>query len=115
MLKHLMPYKTTFSVYVSANYQVGGEPLLIDEHWYVAEHMLKFLGLFYLSIVSLSDVYYPTFPLMMHVIIEIANHLTQFKNDDKLREIVVPMKTKFIKYWGTFFFCTLMHSYWILE
>jgi hypothetical protein len=60
--------------------------------------MLKFLGLFYISIVSLSGVYYPTSPLMMHAIIEIADHLNQFKNDDMLREVVVPMKTKFIEY-----------------
>lgn len=108
MLKHLMPYKNTFSVYVSANYQVGGEPLLTEEHWYVAEHMLKFLGLFYLSTVSLSGVYYPTSPLMMHAIIEIADHLNQFENDDRLREVVVPMKTKFIKYWGNI---PLLYSY----
>jgi hypothetical protein len=60
--------------------------------------MLKFLGLFYISTVSLSGVYYPTSPLMMHVIIEIVDHLSQFENDDRLREVVVPMKTKFIKY-----------------
>jgi hypothetical protein len=60
--------------------------------------MLKFLGLFYISIVSLSGVYYPTSPLMMHAIIEIADHLNQFKNDDMLREVVVPMKIKFIEY-----------------
>jgi hypothetical protein len=47
-------------MYVRANYQVGHEPLLIDEHWYVSEHMLKFLGLLYLSIVLLFSVYYPT-------------------------------------------------------
>jgi hypothetical protein len=35
---------------------------------------------------------------MMHVIIEIADHLNQFENDDGLREVVVTMKTKFIKY-----------------
>jgi hypothetical protein len=81
---------------------------LTDEHWYVVEHMLKFLGLFYLSTISLSGVYYPTSLLMMHAIIEIADHLTQFENDDRLREVVVPIKTKFMKY------CTLIHSYWIL-
>jgi hypothetical protein len=32
MLKHLVSYKNTFSVYVSANYQVGGESLLTKEH-----------------------------------------------------------------------------------
>jgi hypothetical protein len=108
MLKHLVPDKNTFYVYVSANYQVGGESLLTEEHWYVAEHMLKFLGLFYLSTVSLSGVYYPTSPLMMHAIIEIANHLNQFENDDTLREVVVPIKTKLIKYWGNI---PLLYSY----
>jgi hypothetical protein len=37
---------------------------------------------------------------MIHAIIEIADHLNQFENDDRLREVVVPIKTKFIKYWG---------------
>jgi hypothetical protein len=103
-----VPYKNTFSVYISANYQAAGESLLREDHWYVAEHMLNFLRLFYLSIVSLSGVYYPTYPLMMHPIIEIADHLNQYENDDKLREVVVPMKTKFMKYWGTI---PLLYSY----
>jgi hypothetical protein len=89
-------------------YQDGGEPLLIEEHRYVAEHILKFLGLFYLSIVSLSGVYYTTSPLMMHAIIEIADHLNQFENDDRLREVVISIKTKFIKYWGNI---PLLYSY----
>jgi hypothetical protein len=70
--------------------------------------MLKFLGLFYISIVSLSDIYYPTSPLMMHAIIEIADYLNQFENDDRLREIVILMKTKFIKYWGNI---PMLYSY----
>jgi hypothetical protein len=73
--------------------------LLTPDHWYVAEHILQFLEQFYLSTVSLSGIYYPTAPLMMHVIIEIANHLNQFKNDSLLRDVIVPMKTKFLKYW----------------
>jgi hypothetical protein len=101
MLKHVMPYKNTFSVFISANYPTVGEPVLTDDHWYVIEHMLKFLGLFYLSTVSLYGVYYPASPLMMHAIIEIVDHLNQFKNDDRLRAVVVLIKTKFIKYWGT--------------
>jgi hypothetical protein len=44
VLKHLVSYKTIFFVYVNANYQVGGEPLLTDKHWYVVEHMLNFLS-----------------------------------------------------------------------
>jgi hypothetical protein len=108
ILKHVVPYKHTISVFISANYPTGGEPLLIDDHWYVVEHMLKFLWLFYISIISLSDVYYPTSPLMMHAIIEIANHLNQFENDDRLKEVIVPMKTKFTKYWGNI---PLLYSY----
>jgi hypothetical protein len=108
MLKHLVPYKNTYSVYISANYHAAGESLLREDHSYVAEHMLNFLGLFYLSIVSLSGVYYPTHPLMMHAIIEIADHLNQYENGDKLGEVVVPMKTKFMKYWGTI---PLLYSY----
>jgi hypothetical protein len=98
MLKHLVSYTNTFSVYISANCQAAGESLLTEDHRYVAEHILNFLGLFYLTTVSLSGVYYPTSPLMMHAIIEIADHLNQYENDDKLREVVVPMKTKFLKY-----------------
>jgi hypothetical protein len=41
-------------------------------------------------------------------IIEIVDHLNQFKNGDRLREVVVPMKSKFIKYWGTIL---LLYSY----
>jgi hypothetical protein len=76
MLKHLVPYKNTFSIYISANYHVAGESLLTKDHWYVAKHILNFLGLYYLSTVSISGVYYPTSPLMMHAIIEIADHLS---------------------------------------
>jgi hypothetical protein len=108
MLKHLVPYKNIFFVFISANYQAGGESLLTEDHCYVAEHMLNFLGLFYLSTVSLSGVYYPTSPLMMHALIEIADHLNQFENDDKLREVIIPMKSKFLKYWGNI---PLLYSY----
>jgi hypothetical protein len=37
---------------------------------------------------------------MMHDIIEITGHLNQFENNDRLREVIVQMKSKFIKYWG---------------
>jgi hypothetical protein len=47
---------------------------------------------------TLSGIYYPTAPLMMHVIIEIADHLNQFKNDSMLRDVIVLMKIKFLKY-----------------
>jgi hypothetical protein len=36
---------------------------------------------------------------MLHHILKIARHLTAFENDELLRDIVVPMKTKFLKYY----------------
>jgi hypothetical protein len=32
---------------------------------------------------------------MIHVIIEIVDHLNQFENDSLLRDVIVPMKTKY--------------------
>jgi hypothetical protein len=87
-----------FFVFIDTHYKVK-KNLLTSDHWYIVEHVLEFLELFYLSIVSLSGVYYPTFPLMMHVVIEIAAHLNLFENDSKLRPVIVPMKSKFQKYW----------------
>jgi hypothetical protein len=99
MLKHLVPYKDTFSVFIHTNYKGGSGTLLTQDHWYVADHILKFLEQFYKSTVSLSGIYYPTAPLMMHAIIAIANHLNQYENDNLLRDVIVPMKSKFLKYW----------------
>jgi hypothetical protein len=45
---------------------------------------------------------------MMYALIEIADHLNQFENDDKLRDVVVLMKSKFLKYWGNI---PLLYSY----
>jgi hypothetical protein len=61
MLKHLIPYKNTFSVFMDTHYkQVMGQALLTDDHWYVAEKILSFLELFYECTLELSSVYYPT-------------------------------------------------------
>jgi hypothetical protein len=47
----------------------------------------------------LSGVYYPTSSLMMYHIILIAKHLSSYENDCLLGNVVLPMKTKFLKYW----------------
>ncbi|XP_072147154.1 zinc finger BED domain-containing protein RICESLEEPER 2-like [Setaria viridis] len=99
MLKHLLPYKTVFSVFISAHYVHNGQPLLTESHWVIAEKILLFLEMFYDSTVALSGVYYPTSPLMLHHIIEISCHLHGQDSDPLLRNIVVPMKLKFLKYW----------------
>ena len=101
MLNHLVPHKSSFSVFIQTHYPRGeGEPILLKEsHWYVAEHILSFFELFYDSTVALSVVYDPTSALILHHIIEIAAHLNNFENDNLLRSVVVPMKNKFLKYW----------------
>jgi len=60
---------------------------------------MKFMQLSYDSIVVLSSVYYPTSPLILHHILEIASHLHAAERDHNLRNIVTPMKLKFLKYW----------------
>jgi hypothetical protein len=100
MLKHLIPYKYTFSVFIGANYGlVNGELLLSDGHWVVAEKIMEFLEMFYESTVALSGVYYPTSPLMVHHIIDIADRLHAQETDPLLMNVITPMKLKFLKYW----------------
>ena len=101
MLKHLMPHRDPFSVFITANHpMVNGQPLLTDLHWTCAEIVLLFLEQFYDSTVVLSGVYYPTSPLVMHHILDIAGHLNNYENDMNLRNVVVPMKDKFLSYWA---------------
>ena len=96
MLKHLMPYRFVFSAFINSQ---SGYALLNEQHWYIAEKVLEFLELFYESTVALSGVYYPTSPLVLHHILEIATHLQNYENDNQLGDVVVPMKSKFLKYW----------------
>jgi hypothetical protein len=45
MLKHLILYKNTFSVFMDTHYkQVMGQALLTDDHWYVTEKSYHFLS-----------------------------------------------------------------------
>jgi len=78
MLKHLVPYKNVFSVFINSHY---GSQLLTTNHWYFVEKSLEFLELFYDSTVVLSGVYYPTSPLVLHHILEIASHMHACEKD----------------------------------
>ena len=77
-------------------------------HGFVTEKVMEFLELFYDSTVVLSGAYYPTSPLVLHHILEIASHLHAAERDHNFRNIVAPMKLKFIKYWEDI---PLLHSY----
>ena len=95
MLKHLIPYKDVFSVFINANY---GSTLLTARHWYIAEKILEFLEIFYESKIILSGVYYPTSPFILHHLLDIASHLHASKKDQNLIVVVYPMKLRFLKY-----------------
>jgi hypothetical protein len=68
MLKHLVPYKEVFSVFINSNY---GSELLSPAHWHVAGKVSEFLEIFYDCTVTLSGVYYPTSPLVMHHVLRL--------------------------------------------
>ena len=76
-LKHLFPHKDSFTTFIHANYprRDDGVLLITEEHWTVAEKVLKFLELFYDSTVALFGVYYPMAPLMIYYLVKIATHL----------------------------------------
>ncbi|XP_039841952.1 zinc finger BED domain-containing protein RICESLEEPER 2-like [Panicum virgatum] len=101
MLKHLFPHKSPFTTFIQAQYpRDKGEPLLLTEdHWMVAQKVLSFLELFYDATVTLSGVYYPTSPLMIHYLVKIALHLKNYANDVHIRSVVQPMIDKYNKYW----------------
>jgi len=69
---------------------------------------LEFLELFHDSTVVLSGVYYPTSPLILHHVLEIASHLHASEREHNLRNIVYPMMLKFLKYWQDI---PLLYSY----
>jgi hypothetical protein len=87
MLKHWVPYKDVFSVFINANYC---STLLIARHWYIAKKILEFLEIFYESTVVLSGVYYPTSPLILHHLLDIASHLHASEKDQNLIAFVYP-------------------------
>ena len=101
MLKHLIPHRETFFVWITTNYPLkDGESLLTNKHWDIAEKILSFLEQFHDSTVVLSGVYYPTSPLVLHPVFEIASHLNEYQFDNDLRFVVNPMKDKFLAYWS---------------
>ena len=61
--------------------------------------ILAFLEQFLNSTVVLSGVYYPSSPLILHHVLEIA-HLNENQFDNDLRFVVNPMKDKFLAYWS---------------
>jgi hypothetical protein len=117
MLKHLFPHRVPFTTFMHANYPraEGDQFILTDEHWIIAEKVLKFLELFYDSTIASSSVYYPTSPLMFHYLVKIAIHLKNYANDSHIRPVIQPMIENIINIGGTYLYFTPLHSSWTLE
>uniref|UniRef100_A0ACD5UJM8 Uncharacterized protein n=1 Tax=Avena sativa TaxID=4498 RepID=A0ACD5UJM8_AVESA len=102
MLQLVIRDKTQFSAFVNAHFpQEDGYHLLGDDTWHIAESIYKFLATFNESTITLSGVYYPTYHMIVHHILEIAQHLKEYENDTTLLVAVHNMKEKFLKYWKT--------------
>ena len=96
MLKTLLPYISTISIFVHTHYQ--GQTMLTNNHWYVAQKIADFLEVFKDCTCILSGVYYPTCSLIVHHILEMVTHLNNNENYPLLRDVILPMKSKFLKY-----------------
>ena len=97
MLKAVIRDRVQLNGFINANY--GVEPLISEETWHVITALTAFLELFYDATVTLSGVYYPTSPLMVHTLLDIASHLKAYEGDALLLNVVADMKTKYLKYW----------------
>jgi hypothetical protein len=95
MLKAVIQDEVAFSGWINANYP----GLITSETWHICKHLFKFLEVFYDATITLSGVYYPTSPLMMHTLVDIASHLKAYEQDNLLRPMVSRMKLKYCKYW----------------
>ena len=69
----------------------GSIGLLLKRYW-------SSLNCSMIQLLFFSGVYYPTSPLVLHHILEIASHLHDYEHDSNLSAIVMPMKAKFLKY-----------------
>jgi hypothetical protein len=112
MLKHLVPYSEVFFVFINSNY---GSALLSQNHWYVAEKGLEFLKLFYDYTIVLSGVYYPTSPLALHHVLEIATHLHACERDQNLRHFCILCNINSLNTGQTYLFYTHLHLFLTLE
>ena len=97
MIRDLIPDKDQFTTFVNSNSQ--GQIFITDDDWQVAAVLLNFLETLHDATNVLSGVYYPTSPLMVHQLVNIASHLKDNENHELLRHAIIKMKAKYLKYW----------------
>ena len=101
MLKSALPYGKEITSFYNLN--TANDPRhekLTDDDWYVANVFVEFLKVFYDATVELSGVYYPTSPLALHKLYDMADLLKQYSENMTVASAVSHMQKKFKKYWG---------------
>ena len=77
-----------------------GREKLTDGDWYVATVFVEFLKVFYDAIVELSEVYYPTSPLALHKLYDMADLLRQYSEHAMIDSAVANMQKTICKILG---------------
>ena len=73
---------------------------LTDGDWYVATVFVEFLKVFYDATVELSGVYYPTSPLALHKLYDMADLLRQYSEHAIIDSAVANMQKTICKILG---------------
>ena len=79
ILKSTLDYKNVITVFYTLKI---GFVQLEDFDWFIVEKFVQFLKFFYDATVSLSGVYYPTSPLVLHYLVKIAQLFLITRNDE---------------------------------
>jgi len=96
MLKQVIPDKGNLTLFVNSTY---GTVVLTENDWHVAQVLFDFFEILSESTNALSGIYYPTSHLMVHQLLLIAGHLKQHERDPILKDVVLKMQNKYLKYW----------------
>ncbi|KAK2663377.1 hypothetical protein Ddye_001951 [Dipteronia dyeriana] len=101
MLKSALPYGLEITSFYNLNtINNTRHEKLTEGDWYVVKVFVEFLTVFYDATVELSGVYYPTSPLALHKLYDIADLLKQYREIELVAPVVVAMQEKYKKYWG---------------
>nr|QBG82645.1 zinc finger BED domain-containing protein RICESLEEPER-2-like [Papaver somniferum] len=96
MLKDALPYRSAISSFLADRTCSD----LTDYDWDIAELLCKFLKPFYDATKHFSGVDYVTSNYVLNYLFRIGRVLQKHMHMNHLKDIIVVMEKKFVKYWG---------------
>ena len=96
MLQGVLPFQNILIEFANSNYEYG---FIDNTAFEFASTLTKLLEIFYLCTKLFSGYYYLTNHLMLPNLCKIIYVFNQFENEERFGEIVLSMKTKFLKYY----------------